>query len=69
MKISERIKERLDYSFESVDSSKSYLANDSIYDVLQDGDIDGLIEEVADSFQGVLDSLVIDSQKDHNTKD
>ena len=69
MKISKRIKERLDYSFESVDSSKSYLANDSIYAFLEDGDIDGLIEEVAESFQGVLDSLVIDSQKDHNTKD
>ena len=60
MKISKKIKERLDYSFESVDSSKSYLANDSIYAFLEDGDIDGLIEEVAESFQGVLDYLVID---------
>ena len=36
MKISKKIKERLDYSFESVDSSKSYLANDSIYAFLED---------------------------------
>lgn len=60
MKISEKIKAAL---------SNGYLANDTIYDVINDDDRIELIEEVAESFQGVLDALVIDTKNDHNTQD
>jgi GTP cyclohydrolase I len=36
---------------------------------MQPGDIDLLVDEVTDRFQAVLDSLVIDTVNDHNTKD
>ena len=60
MKISEKIKAALD---------KGYLANDTIYDVINDDDRVELIEEVTDAFQGVLDALVIDTKNDHNTQE
>ena len=60
MKISEKIKAAL---------TDGYLANDTIYDVINDDDRKELIEEVAESFQGVLNSLVIDTKNDHNTQD
>ena len=60
MKISEKIKAALD---------KGYLANDTIYDVINDEDRVELIEEVTDAFQGVLDALVIDTKNDHNTQE
>ena len=60
MKISEKIKAAL---------TDGYLANDTIYDVINDDDRKELIEEVAESFQGVLNSLVIDTKNDHNTQE
>ena len=60
MKISEKIRAALD---------NGYLANDTIYDVINEDDRVELIEEVTQSFQGVLDSLVIDTKNDHNTQD
>ena len=43
-------------------------ANDNIAQFIQPGEIDGLIDEVADKLQGVLESLVIDTESDHNTR-
>ena len=45
-------------------------ANDNIADYIDsDEEIDRLVDEVAGQFQGVLNSLVIDTQNDHNTQD
>lgn len=44
-------------------------ANDNISDFIYDGELDLLVNEVAEKFQGVLDSLIIDTQNDHNTQD
>jgi GTP cyclohydrolase IA len=65
MKMSERIKSVMKESY----LEESYLANDTIYNHIGEGDIDRLIDEVADAFQGVLDALVIDTVNDHNTQD
>jgi GTP cyclohydrolase I len=43
-------------------------ANDNIAQFIEPGEIDGLIDEVADKLQGVLESLVIDTESDHNTR-
>jgi GTP cyclohydrolase I len=43
-------------------------ANDNIAEFIKPGEIDGLVDEVADKLQGVLESLVIDTQSDHNTR-
>ncbi len=48
-------------------AKKRFHANDNIADFLDPGDLDNLIDEVEVKFQGVLDSLVIDTEKDHNT--
>ena len=45
-------------------------ANDNIADYIEDDhEIDLLVDEVAGQFQGVLNSLVIDTANDHNTQD
>jgi GTP cyclohydrolase I len=44
-------------------------ANDNIAAFLEPGDLDALLEEVAGKMKGVLESLVIDTQSDHNTQD
>ena len=43
-------------------------ANDNIAKFIKPGEIDGLIDEVAIKLQGVLESLVIDTESDHNTR-
>jgi GTP cyclohydrolase I len=43
-------------------------ANDNIAQFIELGEIDGLIDEVAGKLQGVLESLVIDTESDHNTR-
>ncbi len=43
-------------------------ANDNIAQFIEPGEIDCLIDEVAGKLQGVLESLVIDTQSDHNTR-
>jgi len=43
-------------------------ANDNISKFIQPGELDGLVEEVAQKMQAVLESLVIDTESDHNTK-
>ena len=43
-------------------------ANDNISAFLKPGELDALVDEVAHKMQGVLESLVIDTKNDHNTK-
>ncbi|MBJ7503925.1 MAG: hypothetical protein JHC68_07595, partial [Polynucleobacter sp.] len=43
-------------------------ANDNIAAFIKPGDLEGLVEEVAQKMQGVLESLVIDTESDHNTR-
>ena len=44
-------------------------ANDNIAASLEPGDLEALLEEVAGKMTGVLESLVIDTQSDHNTRE
>jgi GTP cyclohydrolase I len=44
-------------------------SNDNIAEFVQEGELEGLVDEVAAKMQGVLDSLVIDTENDHNTHD
>jgi GTP cyclohydrolase I len=44
-------------------------ANDNIAEFLRPGELDELLEEVAGKMKGVLESLVIDTDSDHNTQD
>jgi len=43
-------------------------ANDNISEFIEPGELDRLVDEVAHKMQGVLESLVIDTESDHNTK-
>lgn len=43
-------------------------ANDNISQFIEPGELELLIDEVSEKMQGVLESLVIDTQSDHNTK-
>jgi len=44
-------------------------ANDNIAAFLEPGDLDALLEEVTAKLEEVLESLVIDTDSDHNTKE
>jgi GTP cyclohydrolase IA len=46
---------------------KRYYASDNISDFIQDNERDLLIDELQTKFQGVLDSLVIDTENDPNS--
>ncbi|MEY4283489.1 MAG: cyclohydrolase 1 [Pseudomonadota bacterium] len=59
VKIRERIKA----------ARKRYHANDNISDFIEPGELGALLDEVQTKMQGVLDSLVIDTDNDHNTSD
>lgn len=48
---------------------KRFNANDNIADFIQPGELDALLDEVSEKMQAVLDSMVIDTQNDHNTED
>jgi GTP cyclohydrolase I len=50
-------------------AKQRFHANDNIAAFLQPGDLDALLNEVEGKFKAVLDSLVIDTQSDHNTQD
>ena len=49
-------------------ASRRYNANDNISEFIEPGEIDALLEEVAGKLEGVLESLVIDTEHDHNTR-
>ena len=59
---SARIKQRL------AKAGRRYFANDNIADFIEEGEHAALLDEVAAKMQGVLESLVIDVENDHNTK-
>ena len=63
MPASERIRYRL------VGADCRYHANDNIASFIEEGELDELQAEVAAKMQGVLESLVIDTESDHNTAD
>ena len=61
--VSARIRARIEKA------KKRYHANDNISAFIEPGEIDALLDEVAGKMQAVLESLVIDVTKDHNTRD
>ena len=48
---------------------KRFNANDNIAEFIQPGELEHLLDEVSQKMQTVLDSMVIDTQNDHNTQD
>ena len=48
---------------------KRFHANDNISEFIEPGELDQLQEEVAEKMKAVLDSMVIDTENDHNTND
>ena len=50
-------------------AGQRFHANDNIAAFLEPGDLDALIDEVEGKMKGVLESLVIDTESDHNTLD
>ena len=63
MKISQKIKERLDAA-----GARAW-ANDNISDYIEEGEKQLLIEEAMPAFESVLQSLVIDTETDPNSQD
>ena len=61
--VSIKIRERL------LAAGKRFHANDNIADFLQPGELEQLLDEVTNKMQGVLDSLIIDTENDHNTNE
>ena len=61
--VSVKIRERL------LAARKRFNANDNIADFIKPGELEKLLDEVTVKMEGVLDSLVIDTERDHNTKD
>ena len=61
--VSVKIRERI------IAARKRFHANDNIADFIGPGELDLLLKEVEQKMQGVLDSMVIDTDSDHNTGD
>ncbi|MFY8054379.1 MAG: GTP cyclohydrolase I, partial [Limnohabitans sp.] len=61
--VSIKIRERL------TAARKRFHSNDNIADFIQPGELEALLDEVESKMKGVLESLVIDTQHDHNTGD
>jgi GTP cyclohydrolase IA len=61
--VSDRIRNRLRQAH------KRFNANDNIAAFIEPGEMDLLLEEVASKMRDVLESLVIDTETDHNTQD
>jgi GTP cyclohydrolase IA len=61
--VSEQIRTRIKQA------NHRFHANDNIAAFMHDGEIEQLIDEVAGKMKGVLESLVIDIESDHNTND
>lgn len=49
-------------------AQKRFHANDNISEFIEPGELELLLDEVQDKMQGVLDSMVIDTTHDHNTR-
>ena len=52
-----------------VASKQRFHANDNIASFVEPGELEALLDEVANKMSGVLESLVIDTASDHNTRD
>jgi len=63
MEISNVIRQRL------LAKNKRFHCNDNISDFIEEGELDLLQNEVEKKLQGVMESLVIDTEHDHNTGD
>ncbi len=61
--VSARIRARL------LHANHRFHANDNISSFIAPGETDALLDEVAGKMKGVLESLVIDTESDHNTHD
>jgi GTP cyclohydrolase IA len=61
--VSARVRQRLQQA------GRRFHANDNIAEYFEAGELDLLLDEVADKMRGVLESLVIDIESDHNTQD
>jgi GTP cyclohydrolase IA len=61
MPVSVKIRERL------LAARKRFHANDNIADFIEPGELELLLDEVESKMKGVLGSLVIDTENDHNT--
>ena len=60
--VSAKIRERLQAA------RKRFHANDNIAEFINPGELEALLDEVEAKMQGVLDSMVIDTEGDHNTQ-
>lgn len=63
MPVADRIRQRV------IAARRRFHANDSIADLIEPGELEALQGEVAARFQGVLETMVIDTHGDHNTQD
>ena len=61
--ISNKIRERIQIA------GKRYYGNDNISEFLKEGELEILQNEVQEKFQQVLNTLVIDTEHDHNTQE
>jgi GTP cyclohydrolase I len=61
--ISVKIRERVKAA------KQRFHANDNIAEFIQPGELEALLDEVEDKMKAVLESLVIDTDNDHNTND
>jgi len=61
--VSARIRARIQQA------NQRFHANDNIASFIAPGETDALLDEVAGKMKGVLESLVIDTESDHNTHD
>lgn len=61
--VSVRIRERI------LAARKRFHANDNIAQFIEPGELERLLDEVEIKMQAVLDSMVIDTDSDHNTRD
>ena len=52
-----------------VENNQRFWSNDNISHIIEEVDKDGLIDELTEQFENVLDSLVIDRHTDPNAKD
>ena len=60
--VSVKIRERLQAA------NKRFHANDNIADFIEPGELELMLDEVQEKMQTVLDSMVIDTTNDHNTR-
>jgi GTP cyclohydrolase I len=61
--VSVRIRQRIQAA------QRRFHANDNIAEFIHPGELEALLDEVQGKIKGVLESLVIDTQSDHNTQD